>query len=438
MSLRRHRSRRPAAERSEITSAVTAFLLTGLAALALVCVPTVLLFQQVAEQRALTEAVTGGSNLARRLLAPETTSAAIAGDAAALARIDRVVRARMRDGSVARIKIWEANGRVVYSDEPSLIGRTYPLPAAVSAVLDGQRGVAEIADDADPENALENNPDGLVEVYVPAVASTGEHLVFETYFPESAVRRVQHDLLAQMAPVALTALVVLSLAQLPPAVRLARRVQRGRRSRERLLAQTVAAGDLERRRLAADLHDDVIQDLAGVGYALSSIHADLDLRTGSVVEQVASTVRRDVGLLRDLVTDLRPARLDPDDLPGALDDLGDALRGRGVRYTVTVDPRLRLTSTQATLVYRVARECVVNARKHAHARSVDVRLAPDGSTTTLSVSDDGVGFERSSVPSTGHFGLPLTRDIVLEAGGSLSVHSEPGRGTRVDLRLPPG
>ena len=105
---------------------------------------------------------------------------------------------------------------------------------------------------------------------------------------------------------------------------------------------------------------------------------------------------------------------------------------------MTVDPRLRLTSTQATLVYRVARECVVNARKHAHARSVDVRLAPDGSTTTLSVSDDGVGFERSSAPSTGHFGLPLTRDIVLEAGGSLSVHSEPGRGTRVDLRLPPG
>ena len=250
MSLRRHRSRRPAAERSEITAAVTAFLLTGLAALALVCVPTVLLFQQVAEQRALTEAVTGGSNLARRLLAPETTSAAIAGDAAALARIDRVVRARMRDGSVARIKIWEASGRVVYSDEPSLIGRTYALPAAVSAVLDGQRGVAEIADDADPENALERDAEGLVEVYVPAVASTGEHLVFETYFPETAVRRVQHDLLAQMAPVALTALVVLSLAQLPPALRLARRVQRGRRSRERLLAQTAAAGDLERRRLA--------------------------------------------------------------------------------------------------------------------------------------------------------------------------------------------
>jgi signal transduction histidine kinase len=438
MALRRHRSRRPAAERSEISAAVTAFQLTGLAALVLVCVPTVLLFQQVAEQRALTEAVTGGSNLARRLLAPETTSAAIAGDEAALARIDRVVRARMRDGSVARIKIWEASGRVVYSDERSLIGRTYALPAAVSAVLDGQRGVAEIADDADPENALEHDADGLVEVYVPAVASTGERLVFETYFPETAVRRVQHDLLAQMAPVALTALVVLSLAQLPPALRLARRVQRGRRSRERLLAQTLAAGDLERRRLAADLHDAVIQDLAGVGYALSSIHGELDRRTGSVVEQVASTVRRDVGLLRDLVTDLRPARLDPNDVPGALDDLGEALRGQGVRYTVTVDPDLRLTSTQATLVYRVARECVVNARKHAHARGVDVRLARNGSTTLLSVADDGVGFERSSAPPTGHVGLPLTRDIVVEAGGSLSVHSAPGRGTRVDLRLPPG
>jgi two-component system, NarL family, sensor kinase len=432
---RRPRRGTPRAHSSEITGAVSSFVFMGLTALALVALPTVLVIEHVAERHAMAEAVKGGRNVARRLLAPDTTTAAIAGDPAALARLDRDVRGRIRDGSVARVKIWDATGRIVYSDEAALIGRRYPLPRLASTALHTDGAIAERASAEDLENELESDPEGLVEVYVSASASTGEQLVFETYFPARMVRRAQQELLIQMLPVALAALLALSLAQLPLALRLARRVQRGRLERERLLAQTAAAADLERRRLAAELHDDVLQDLAGVGYALASIRAAQDGRSLPVLEQAGATVRRDVRLLRDLVTDLYPPRLDTGDLTTVLEGLGNGLHAVGVRYRADVQPAVRLTATAATLVYRVARESVAHARKHAHASGIVLRLAQVGTVTTLTVTDDGVGFDPSPGPVPGHFGLTLAQDIVTEAGGALTVRSRTGSGTQVELVL---
>ena len=73
----------------------------------------------------------------------------------------------------------------------------------------------------------------------------------------------------------------------------------------------VAAADHERRQLARKLHDDVIQDLAGVGYALSSLDGRLDAENGSVVKRIGMTVQRDVGLLRAMVTELYPRDVTP-------------------------------------------------------------------------------------------------------------------------------
>ena len=433
----RRRSRRPAARAhsSEITGALLSFVFMGLTALGLVCLPTVLVIEHVAERHAMAEAVKNGRNVARRLLAPGTTTAAITGDATALARLDRDVRVRIRDGSIARVKIWDATGRIVYSDEAALIGRRYPLPQSAKTVLDTNTAIAERASSEDLENELEPDPEGLVEVYVSAAASTGEQLAFETYFPARMVRRAQHELLIQMLPVALAALLALSLAQLPLALRLARRVQRGRLARERLLAQTAAAADLERRRLAAELHDEVLQDLAGVGYALASIRTAQDGHSLPVLDQAGATVRRDVRLLRDLVTDLYPPRMDTGDLTTVLEGLGNGLHAVGVRYQADVQHVLRLTMTEATLVYRVARESVANARKHAQASSIVLRLAQVSTVTTLTVTDDGVGFDHRPGPAPGHFGLMLAHDIVTEAGGALTVRTRTGSGTQVELVL---
>lgn len=422
--------------RSEIRSALTRFFLVGFASLVLVATPTMLLFQNIAMDHALETARENGRNLADRVLAPQTTTAAIAGNKAALSRIDATVRARMLDGSVARIKIWDLNGKVIYSDEPALIGRTYPLPEAATLLNASAPGVAEVSPLDHPENEFDKGSAQLVEVYTLARASTGEQLLFETYYPISLVNRAQHDLLVQMAPVGLSALVILALAQLPSALHLARQVQHSRLDRQRLLLQTVAAADHERRRLAQELHDDVIQDLAGVGYALSSLDEHLDEKNRPAVARIGGIVRRDVERLRAMVTGLYPRDLDPQSLANSLSELGSSLREAGVRVGVEVDEHLALDETRATLVYRVARECLHNAERHARPHNVDVRLGAAGARTVLTVVDDGQGFDPAAEPPDGHFGLKLIRDTVTEAGGTLLVDSLIGRGTRVELSLP--
>jgi two-component system NarL family sensor kinase len=426
------------ASRSEIRVALTRFLLVGFVSLVLVAIPTVLLFENIAKDRALNAAMANWRNLSIDLLAPQTTSGVIARDPAAVARIDAVVRPGIQDGSIVRIKIWDMTGHVLYSDEPKLIGRVYPLPEAVTLLHGRASSVAEVSSLASHENEFERGrgPQELVEVYTLARAITGQQLVFEAYFPTSVYNQEEHALLAQMAPVGLAALIALNLAQLPSALNLARRVQRSRKSRERLLVHAVAAADHERRQLAQELHDDVIQDLAGVGYALSSLDEHLDSQNRPVVERLGMTVRRDVGLLRDMVTQLYPRDLDPQSLARSLSDLGTSLRQAGANVEVDVDENLALDEMTATLVYRVARETLHNAEKHAQPQNVDVRLTQARSRTVLTVMDDGRGFEPTAEAAPGHFGLGLIRDTVAEAGGTFLVDSGIGRGTRVELSLP--
>lgn len=423
---------------SEIRSALVRFLLVGLGSLVLVAFPTILIYNSIAEDLALRLAVQSGRNLATRVLAPQTTTAAIEGNVAALQRIDATVRARMADNSVTRIKIWAMTGRLIYSDEPALIGRVFPLDETAALRRAKDKTLAKVSPLTELENEFEKGHHQLVEVKSLATAVTGEQLVFEIYFPISQFNQAQHDLLLQIAPVALASLIILSLAQLPSALVLAQRVQRNRQSRQRLLVQAVASADHERRRLAQELHDDVIQDLAGVGYALSSLSGHLDAENGPDVERLGVIVHRDVEVLRDMVTALYPRGLDPQSLAMSLRDLGNSLRRAGVQVDVDADETLTLDGTTAALVYRVARESMHNVQKHAQARHVEVHLSGTDAGVVLAVVDDGRGFDPDAEPGAGHLGLKLIADTVDEAGGELRVESATGRGTRVELRLPRG
>ena len=425
-------------QRSEISVALTRFLLVGLASLVLVALPTVLLFQNIAKDHALKAGMETWRNLSNDLLVPQTTEGVISHDAGALAQIDAIVRPRILDRSIARIKIWDLTGRILYSDESTLIGRVYALPEAAALLHASEPSIAEVSSLDDHENEFEKGqvPRQLVEVYTLARASTGQQLIYEAYLPTSLYHQEERALLAQMAPVGLAGLIVLNLAQLPSALDLARRVQYGRRSRERLLVHAVAAADHERRRLAQELHDDVIQDLAGVGYALSSLSVHLGGTNGPAVEAIGSIVQRDVELLRAMVSELYPRGLDPHSLAGSLTDLGIPLSHTGIHVEIDVDEELVLDETTATLVFRVARESLHNAQKHARPHNVEMRLSRVDACAVLTVVDDGRGFDATAEPVVGHFGLKLIRDAVAEAGGALLVDSQMGRGTRVELSLP--
>jgi len=104
-----------------------------------------------------------------------------------------------------------------------------------------------------------------------------------------------------------------------------------------------------------------------------------------------------------------------------------------------VPDSVELSDEAAELVFRVAQEAVRNVAEHSAAATVDVRLAAGPDTVSLTVADDGIGFDVAGLagtPAGGHVGLLLLRDLARTAGGSLEIDSTHGRGTRVHLEVP--
>jgi signal transduction histidine kinase len=107
--------------------------------------------------------------------------------------------------------------------------------------------------------------------------------------------------------------------------------------------------------------------------------------------------------------------------------------------TLDLAPETGLDAAGERMVFRVARECLVNIAKHANAANVQVRLERKERHTVMEITDDGVGFDAAEVlahPPEGHFGLRVMGDVVAEAGAELRVSSAPGAGTRWQLLVP--
>ena len=205
------------------------------------------------------------------------------------------------------------------------------------------------------------------------------------------------------------------------------------------------ASDAERRRVARDLHDGVVQDLAGTSFALSGLARDAagdggpeGARLGAELERLASAVRNSLMALRSLLVEIYPPQLDGAGLGAALQDLVAPVDQAGVDVQLSVDGSDRLSDNATALIWRTAQECVRNAQRHASAETLEVTVATTGNppVAVLTVADDGAGFDPSAPTAADSFGLRGLRDLAAEAGGTLSVESTPGAGTRVTLEVP--
>jgi signal transduction histidine kinase len=193
---------------------------------------------------------------------------------------------------------------------------------------------------------------------------------------------------------------------------------------------------VERRQIASDLHDGVVQDLAGVAYALSAVARQPGASERGLVEEAAGTVRDSMRALRSLIVDIYPPNLGEEGLASALTDLVTRTEARGVTGSLDVVLDQPVPDATAGLVYRAAQEALRNVVNHAGASTVHVRLAtPDGSAI-LEVTDDGRGFDDTADAPAGHVGLKALAGLVADAGGSLAVRSTPGAGTSVRMELP--
>src|SRR4051812_36735499 len=134
---------------------VAQFTLVGILALVVVGIATAIASRRVGEREAISDARTTTLVKAQNLVEPAVVDGLAAGQPAAVTRVDRVVRRGVLDGSLVRVKIWNRDGRVVYSDEPRLRGTRYSLGADELAAIDKGVIEAEVSDLSKPENRFE-------------------------------------------------------------------------------------------------------------------------------------------------------------------------------------------------------------------------------------------------------------------------------------------
>ena len=380
--------------------------------------------------------------LANAVLAPALDEAVLRGDPAALRRLDALVRERVLIDPVVRIKVWTAEGRVLYSDMPGVIGADYPLDSEkLTALLEGTT-TSGLADLGAAEHHVDGLHDQVLEVYTPIRAQGGQPLLVEAYSRYSLVTDQQAEILRTFLPITVAALLVLQLCQLPLAWSMVKRLRAGQREREHLLQQAVQASDDERRRIAGDLHDTVVQGLVGTSYVLAAAGERLGRGDATDVpadlRSSAGSVRESVRGLRSLLLEIYPAHVQRAGLSAALEDLVALLRLQGIDARTHIAATQEMRRDHEALVFRTAQEALRNVARHSGAHTASVGLELAGDWVALVVEDDGAGFDVAAVLQRGDgpVGLRVLSELAAQAGCVLSVSSAPGRGTRVRLEVP--
>ena len=200
----------------------------------------------------------------------------------------------------------------------------------------------------------------------------------------------------------------------------------------------------ERRRMARELHDSVTQSLHGstlMAKAAQRLAEAGDLeRTKGYLSRLGEISQQALKEMRLLVYELRPLALAEVTLVEALQQRLDAVERRaGVEVKLVVDDSLDLPAAIEEALYRIAQEALNNALQHASPTSVVVSIhltgEPQEQQVILEVADDGVGFNNSALGDQGGIGLASMKERAENLGGYLTIHSNPGEGTQVQVTL---
>jgi signal transduction histidine kinase len=439
----------PSAERSALPEpgpnlvrhAVARFASRSLVAMLLLAIGIVFASQQIAQDVALEDATYRSAAVARGL-SGVMGDGLREGDPQARHQVAAALAPILHNQTMTHIKLWSEDGTVLWADDPALVGRTFDLEPDVVALFGTERGTADLSGLDRAENVREQEEGELLEVYVGAIDSAGEPWVFEAYLSTEAMRRNHSTILAGMLPLALGGILLLQIAVLPLALSLARRVQKAQAERGRWLRHALLASELERRRIAKDLHDGVVQDLAGLSLALPVVARRLPATEDAAdarraLDRVGAVLAEDVPALRSMMTDIYPPDLDGSGLLVAIEELADRAEEAGLAVSIHVDAGFSVPPDTGRLVYRVVREGLRNAVSHAPASTVRVSLRELETDVLVEVVDSGPGLpaERGQ-PATGHLGLQLLADTVHDVGGRLELRDHPAGGAVLRVVFP--
>jgi two-component system, NarL family, sensor kinase len=404
-----------------------------------------LIAARIAEHQALTDARHMTELVGETVIDPQLTPAVLQGRPAALDRLNRVVGDKdglLRRTLIRRVKIWSTDGKVLYSNDAAEIGRSFALDDEQRNALVTGRSAAAVSDLSRAENISDRALGSrMVEVYTPLRAADGQQVLFETYISYDEVKNRRASLFTTLSILGASLLAVFALFQVG-LIAVNMRWLRRRQGELQDAAEKVSTR--ERRNVARDLHDGVVQDLIGTSLlvegARTSMRAGDTTRVDMLLGQMAESVRSSVQALRSTLIVVYPPTLAEDGLAQALDDLAQPLRTRGVEVTVEDRIGRRLPGRALEATYRVAQEALRNVGRHAHASTVSIQTYVVGGRLCLVVRDDGVGlapdFQASLGKSQGHLGLRTLADAAHEVHGYLEVNTAPGRGTEIRWETP--
>jgi signal transduction histidine kinase len=328
----------------------------------------------------------------------------------------RVVAIALPFGDSLRVEAIAGDG----SD--SLLHTVIPHQSKIGQVLARGRSerIDSIIDDPEVVQDVARRFEAVTGLYVPLVTASGPiGIAFahdkqsrDPRFTSADLRLAEH--FAQRATVA---------------VDLSRRVQRDS------LRRLIEGQELERRRLARELHDETGQALTSVLLGLKAVETadDVPAALANLRELVVGTLQD----VRRLAVELRPKALDDFGLVPAVERLVETFRA-ATGMSVQLESRLgeaRLPSEVETTLYRVVQEGLTNIAKHAGAQTVSVLLVRRNASVSALVEDDGTGFSRAD-EAEGGIGLAGMRERLALLDGRLTIESDPATGTTLVAEVP--
>ncbi|MBV9787085.1 MAG: sensor histidine kinase [Chloroflexi bacterium] len=385
-----------------------------------------------------------------------------------LANLDQLLHATTLGQQISAFKIWNAEGRILYSVDPAQTGLVFPVQGGLAEAFSGTVA-ARISDLEEEENERERlEQSQLLEMYSP-VRQTGTNQII-------AVAEFYHsveDLQREIQDAQIRSWLVVGVATLIMYVLLAGFVKRASDTIDRqqialndqisrlteLLSQNAELHDRVRRaaarttalnerflrRVGAELHDGPIQDISLALLRLdqppahaNSVPAKTDNKQPTQPEIIQESLRHALQEVRGIAAGLSLPHLNDLTLAETLSRAVRAHERRtNTRVTLTYEqlPDVAPLPLKITL-YRLVQEALTNAYRHADGKGQAVNVDFDGEELVVAISDQGPGFDTSHVTDwSQHLGLAGMRERVESLGGSFEVASVPGRGSTVQARL---
>jgi signal transduction histidine kinase len=386
-------------------------------------------------------------------------------------RLDWLIRETPLGKQVALFRVWDRDGRIVYSTIPSLLGQRFPVEGHLATALNGQvaADVGDLEGELDTQDGA--SPDRLLEIYSPVRRRGTDEVIAAAEFyygPEAMLGDVAAAQRRSWLVVAAATVVIYGLLGL--FIRRASNTIVGQRRQlgdqvERLTdllhrnddldrrvrgaaARTTALNERFLRRFSAELHDGPAQDISLALLRLDHVYSTAaggpdapaaDRETVQNLDLIQSSLRRALDELRATASGLMLPQLTELTLTDTIDHVARVHRRR---TGATVDVSLRDLPTQAPLVtkialYRIVQEALTNAWRHGGTTGPRLSVARSDGRLRVEIADQGPGFDVATIgQSEERLGLVGMRERVESLGGQFEVQSAPGAGTRVVATLP--